>query len=241
MKEHNDLVLELPGFVPEDLCKQIIDEFENAPDSEKGDGEVLYGGKIFVDKELKNSIDASIGSLADKNFGNCKAIQEKIIKYLRHAVTLYTKCLIDEYPGRKHPEKIQKMHTFEPMIEGMRTNGVGMFGLDGMQRQPKDALYKWHYDSQEPRSYLFGILYLNTLEPEEGGHTTFLSGRSIRPEAGKVMLSPGSWTYAHAATKVNTEYKYILPFHIYHGKYPGDDKKYYWWDLSNVDGLFSQF
>lgn len=231
MKLHNDLIMELPNFVPGDLCEYIVNEFEKCSNDFKSDGCVNYHGEILVDKLLKDSIEISIERLADNNIGDWKSIDKVISKYIRTSVDLYTKYLIDEYAGPNHPENKQKVHTLEPMIDDIKNKGLGQFGL-GMRRQVKGTTYKWHYDSQPPKSFVFGILYLNTLKPGEGGCTTFINGRQIRPEAGKIMISPASWTYAHSATEIKGEYKYILPFHIFYDKYTGNDQKYEWWKPS---------
>ncbi len=46
MREHKDLVLELPNFVPESLCKKMIEIFESAPNKETGT--VTYDGESSV-------------------------------------------------------------------------------------------------------------------------------------------------------------------------------------------------
>lgn len=237
MKQHNDLIMELSGFVPEHLCKQIINEYEKCPNDEKNDGRVLYDEKYFVDKELKNSVDVSIENLVNRNIGDWKNINEKLHNYIKLSTELYTKYLVNEYTGPDNSENNQKLHTFESMLTAIKKDGFGQFDLV-IQRQPKGAKYAWHYDSRPPQSYLFGIIYLNTLKPEEGGQTTFLSGRKIIPEAGKIMLSPASWTYAHSATEVEADYKYIIPFHVYHGNYRGENVYYYWCPPSTSESKY---
>ena len=237
MKQHNDLIMELPGFIPEHLCTHIINEYEKCPDNEKIEGRVLYNTKSFVDKSLKNSTEISIENLIKGNIGDWKKMNEKLHNYIKLSTELYTKYLVNEYPGPINLENNQKLHTFESTLTAIKNDGVGQFDLV-IQRQPKKAKYAWHYDYHPPQSYLFGIIYLNTLKPEEGGQTTFLSGRQIRPEAGKIMLSPASWTYAHSATEVKADYKYIIPFHVYHGNYHGENTYYYWWPSSTSESKY---
>jgi hypothetical protein len=111
------------------------------------------------------------------------------------------------------------MHTFAPLLSVVKKFGVHDLGY-AIQKQKKGAQYKWHFDQESGilDSYLFGILYLNTLSEDEGGCTEFINGRKIRPECGKMLLSPANWTYAHCGNEVKSDSKYILTFMIYIGK-----------------------
>lgn len=177
MKEHNDLILELPGFVPESICKHIIERFER--------------------------MDSSKWILEDK----------KIFEYVKSASELYFSVLTKEY------DYDQPMHTFAPLLSKYKKYGIQDHGYL-IQKQLKGEQYKWHFDQEIGivDSYLSGILYLNTLSEDEGGCTEFINGRKIRPECGKMLLSPANWTYAHCENVVKSDHKYILTFMIYTGK-----------------------
>jgi len=75
--------------------------------------------------------------------------------------------------------------------------------------------YEWHVDSYPGNRagdvpFLQFILYLNTLEPGQGGKTKFINGRKVRPEVGKIVIFPRSWTFPHCGKKVKADYKYII-------------------------------
>jgi hypothetical protein len=199
MKQHNDLIMELPGFLPESVCKHLIEKFDN--DDNKEDGVVTYAKKTFVEKQMKNSKELYI---SDK----CNWINEDntISNYTQMGIKLYSKYLSEEYKYN------QPFNTFESLINYIETDVILNTGYT-LQRQPKGAKYGWHYDSM-PNSFLFGMLYLNTLEPNEDGCTEFINGRKVRPECGKLVLFPASWTYAHCGNEVKGKYKYILTFII---------------------------
>jgi len=202
MKLHNDLVMELPEFVPKSFCDHLIQKFEN--DNNKMCGNVCYGGEYIYKPEMKESEEIIVSSNPDY-------IEEDktLCKYIHKAIELYTKYISTEYDFK------QSIHAFEPMLNCVDKDGLVDKGYT-IQRQRRGSIYKWHYDSEE-NSYLFGMLYLNTLQPHEGGTTEFISGRKIQPESGKIMLSPASWTYLHTGNEVKGDYKYTVTFMIYFG------------------------
>jgi hypothetical protein len=75
----------------------------------------------------------------------------------------------------------------------------------------KGGHYLWHHDQYWRFScnFIQVIIYLNTLQDDEGGCTEFINGRKVRPEIGKVLVYPQSWTFLHKGGKVtgdNTKY-----------------------------------
>ena len=203
MKVHKDLIMELPGFVPEVLCNDIIQKFES--DDRKIDGRIKCGMGNAVETDTKNTKELHISHLED-----WKLLDGSLHKYIQSAVGLYLKYFKEEY------DFVQPIHTFGPLLKSLETFGVHDNGYS-IQKQIKGYEYKWHYDMTES-SFLFGMVYLNTIEPDEGGCTEFLSGRKIRPEIGKIMLSPASWTCAHRGNKFTSENKYIISFMIFCGE-----------------------
>ena len=203
MKLHNDLVMELPGFVPKSFCDHLIQKFEN--DERKKTGAVTYGDREIVDPKLKSSTDLDVSEL-----GDWAKEDTKLLHYVRTAVNIYNKYLHDEY------NYDQPLHTFEELLKTVKC-GLSDSGYV-IQRQKRGAKYAWHYDcSFYPVSQLFGIIYLNTLDPDEGGCTEFINGRKVRPECGKIMLCPASWTYAHCGNEVKGDYKYTATFMVFLG------------------------
>lgn len=195
MKEHNDLILELPNFLPESLCKRLIDNFEKYPD--KKTGVVSYDGVTSIIPELKNSTE--VCTCCTHGFENehkeCK-------KYLDQAIRLYQLCLEKEYDYK------QVKHTFETIID---EDILNYNYPTVIQKQTKGSKYAWHFDGGfDCKDFILMIVYLNTLEPYEGGCTEFGHGRKIRPECGKIMICPASWTYPHCGNEVKGDAKYIL-------------------------------
>ena len=206
--------MELPGHVPESLCNFIIDNFEK--DSEKFVGVMNYGGKYITDKTLKDSTEVRITGRGVPVWRDVDKIK---VKYIITAVEKYTQCLSEDYPGPEHPENKQKLRTFQAILNSIEQHGTCDGGYS-IQRQSRGVKYGWHFDSMT-ESYLFGILYLNTLS-EGSGCTEFINGRKIQPEVGKIMLSPAHWSYAHCGNEVKDEYKYTIPFIVHNNKVPKD-------------------
>ena len=212
MKERNDLIMELPGFVPESLCNFMIDNFEK--EENKLPGQMMYGGERIIDKTLKDSDEWIINN--ENATPLWKDVDTILCKYIERAAEVYIKYLSEEYPGPMRNE--QKLRTFEALLTSIERNGVYDNGFT-IQRQKRGVKYGWHFDSMQD-SILFGILYLNTFNEDEGGCTEFITGRKVRPEAGKIMLSPAHWSYAHCGNEVKKEYKYTIPFMVFHAKRP---------------------
>jgi hypothetical protein len=196
MKEHSDLILELPNFIPESLCENIINKFDNCP--HKTDGMVEYSGRRFVDKRLKDSEEILIKSCVTSWYEEYFILK----KYVYMAVDLYKMCLKNEY---QHDQPVHMFNMLPTINVGISNNCLLM------QKQARGAKYAWHYDGGiGSRDAFLVIMYLNTLEPDEGGCTEFFNGRKIKPECGKIMVCPASWTYPHSGNEIKGKPKYIV-------------------------------
>lgn len=194
MKEHNDFVLELPNFVPASFCNHLIELFEENP--RQYTGKIMVKGETLHIPELKSSTEICLC---------CDPISEKVFSYskefIENAVRLYLLQLKNEY------DYDQKLHTFESVIH----QNIDSSFIPTIQKQVRGGRYGWHFDGSLGDShFVLVMVYLNTLEPHEGGCTEIGSGRKIRPECGKVMICPASWTYPHCGNEVKGESKYTM-------------------------------
>ena len=194
MKEHNDFILELPNFVPETLCKSLIEKFENSTIPLEA-GEVMYNGKRMVIPELKNSME-----MCTCCEPTMKSEHKEIIKYIKDAYK--------QYMIRLYSENVydQSLHMFEGLLQHKPMHDH----IPIIQRQPRGGKYAWHFDEGDARHFATLMIYLNTLELEEGGCTEFYGGRKVRPECGKVVIWPATWAYPHCGNEVKAEYKYAI-------------------------------
>jgi len=82
-----------------------------------------------------------------------------------------------------------------------------------------EGYYKYHHDSchsndkTQTRIIAF-IWYLNSVD--EGGETEFFNGKiKIKPEKGKLLLFPATWTYIHRGNMPLSHDKYIVTGWLY--------------------------
>ncbi len=68
-----------------------------------------------------------------------------------------------------------------------------------------DFIYDYEKKQYRVISYLW---YLNTVD--EGGETEFWGTHTIKPEAGKLILFPASWTFPHTGKMPLSNDKYII-------------------------------
>ena len=75
-----------------------------------------------------------------------------------------------------------------------------------LQKTTPGGFYDWHHDDMGHRKYTY-IFYLNDIDHE--GETEFANGLKIKPEQGKGLIFPATWTYAHRGIAPKDEIKYI--------------------------------
>jgi hypothetical protein len=198
--DHKDLIMEIPNFVSKSFCKHLIEKFE-ALDNKKP-GSVLYNGVEEVIPELKNSMETGCICCLP----GWKYEYDEIRDYIRQAVELYMHHLSNDYHYDDQPR-----HTFYSLFLKELDEIV-----PNIHKQPRGGKYAWHYDYQSldngNGNIHLGMLmiYLNTLEPHEGGCTEFGHGRKIIPECGKIVLWPATWAYPHCGNEVKCDAKYTV-------------------------------
>ena len=182
-----EFVLVQPDDLPASLCDTLISLFEASPDQKPG---VLSGG---YREDIKKTMDIT---LRGSEWDACIA---SLNVYLARAVRDYL-----SYLDRMIPEcqvlDVAKLHNSAFMV--MRTSADGYF--------------KWHTDQHhEPHQtrVLTYIWYLNTLEPGDGGETDFAYD-FVRPEKGKRVMFPATWTYPHCGRPPAKD-KYIVTGWLY--------------------------
>lgn len=192
-------ILEVPNFLPHKICRELIDIFKNIED-DLPSGNLVYK---TTNEDLKKK-------KPNKEFNLTKStgiddINFKLNRYINDLSNLYLNHLEVEFKQNKPPLP----HTFVSILGHKKfVTPVGW----GMQKIERGSFYEWHVDSQPSQSGCFiqVIIYLNTLEPHENGCTEFANGRKIRPEIGKLVIFPRSWTFPHYGHEVKGEHKFIL-------------------------------
>lgn len=181
-----DFILEIPNNLSPEVCEDMIKRFE------KDDGKVRgLTADSNPDSPVKRSVDLAISSIDD-----WKDIDEYLHKQLGEGIDKYM----------KHIRK--KAGTTPWMAYKLEDTGYQI------QKTTQYEYYSWHSDEMLRTKRIFTFLwYLNTLDPfYEGGGTAFHQsvgdgGKIIKPEQGKLLLFPATWTYTHMGLPLVTDKK----------------------------------
>ena len=189
----DDYILEIPNFLSKDLCKSVVTRFEN--DSRKKHGYFSYpinGEIVQRDKQNTELMISDLEGWTDIQRIFTESVQRAFHVYMEHLRTNFN------YDCSCH---VYDRELSQPNF---------YFTTFPVQRIEKGCKYEWHHDGDFHRGYFVqALFYLNTLEEGEGGCTEFRNGRKVRPEAGKLLIYPCSWTFLHTGGEVLGGPKYI--------------------------------
>jgi len=196
----------------EELCKIIIDLFEGEMNG-KYEG-VTAGG---ITKDVKKTTDFIIPK--DLNDNNEIIIQKwsKIQKLLddelnrnikKYINNIFTSLNIDKKENNtKYYVFSQKFLTHEKfMIQKYNKNA-------GRYTYHDDFIVDWNKEKYRLITYIW---YLNNVE--NGGETEIWDDFKIKPETGKLLLFPSSWTFPHRGVMPISDNKYIITGWLYVNK-----------------------
>jgi Rps23 Pro-64 3,4-dihydroxylase Tpa1-like proline 4-hydroxylase len=194
------LIHEIKNVIPSNICKEIINRFEKS--DEKSEGQTTAG----IDLELKKTTDLNI-SIDNKlwikiNRYVSEKMMDQVIKYIKHlSSNVY-----------KFSDNVKFFNAFGEYFGG----DLSMTGLQIQKYEPGDY-FKPHIDSGgiTDTRLLALILYLNTVDENQGGETWFYNDQEIRPEEGKLLIFPCTWTYLHEGKQIKEGYKYIITCFIH--------------------------
>jgi len=183
-----DLLYVKQHSISPELCHDMINLFEQSDG--RYDGVTADG----LNKQAKDTTDFIITSGGSQWSRINKLLSKELNNNVKDYVTKYNKQVNDTY------------HIF----------GTTYLTSDSMQLQKynKNAgKYVYHQDfscdwkNKKMRQLTF-MWYLNDVE--EGGETEFWSKYRIKPEVGKLVLFPASWTFPHRANVPLSSAKYII-------------------------------
>jgi predicted 2-oxoglutarate/Fe(II)-dependent dioxygenase YbiX len=182
-----EFIYEIENILSKEDCEKIIERFKK--DERKGPSRLGTDGRI--DHKIRKSTTLQIST--SNNWG-------EIDKVLFNA---FSKAL-SEY--RLYLEKYTLPHTIEALFEDVEDEG---YSINEMK---PGEFYDWHVDDmvKDGKRRAFScVLYLSTLEEDQGGCTEFWCGKKCRPKQGKILIFPSSWTYIHRSAPVkNSGVKY---------------------------------
>ena len=189
-----EYIYEAHNILPKTFCKEMIEKFES--DSRKVEGLTSDG----IVSKIKKRTDLSIEHITGWDVeSNClkEAFNTAFTKYLNN--------LKLNVFGKDNLHIVDRLFN-KPAI--VRTGFLmGRYDVGGHSN--------WHIDyvHTEDRICNF-IIYLNDHE----ACTEFLDGKKIKPEAGKIMFFPTTWTHAHCGQTIEKGNKYIITGFIYYEK-----------------------
>jgi hypothetical protein len=188
-------ILEIPNFIPSDICESIIRRFEN--DDRKTEVTFTFSvGDHHVTRN-KNSTE-----LTTNNYTDWEDISQIFLEYTTKVYIEYRKYLKNTFSGYGDPR-------YPVYDTELGHNNILCTGFP-IQRLGKGGVYDWHHDGDVSKPFFIqAIFYLNTLQENQGGCTEFIDGMKVRPETGKVLIYPCAWTFPHKGGEVLDGYKYI--------------------------------
>jgi len=172
--------------LPIDFCNRLINKFEQS--SHKQPGKVLQGPPEHaincLNLDLKTSMDLCISSFEEFKTED---------SFLKHHLDLVMERYFSDLVGNT-----------PPYFSNLTDTGFRV------QRTCPGEKFNWHSDENFCFSNfrrLAYIFYLNNVA--DGGETEFVTGQKIKPEAGKCIVFPATWTYKHRGVSPKSNVKYI--------------------------------
>lgn len=214
-----DFIETFPGAVDGALCQRLIDAFEASPHRAPG----RTGGGVDLSK--KRSSDLVLNAHPEWR----EALQQvqKVVTFQaaeyfrRHPFGLIapialtvadpstgapTPLTIDNWPTHGEPRAMDLMRTLYrlgPVQMQKYDQGSGNYGYWHCETYPDNAQAEALH-----RAFLF-MVYLNDVA--EGGETDFFhQQRSLKPQAGTLVIAPAGFTHTHRGQVPRSGDKYIL-------------------------------
>ena len=186
-----------------EICNDIIQYFE--AESSKYEG-VTGGG---LDKKIKDTLDFQIPVKNKNNPLHWVRVRDLLERELNNNIKNYVKKIndfmtIDEENSQRKYRVFGNFVSFETLQIQRYNKSKGMYIYH------QDFSCDWKEKKYRVITFLW---YLNTVE--EGGETEFWGTHKIKPEAGKLLFFPATWTYPHRGKMPISDNKYIITGWIY--------------------------
>jgi prolyl 4-hydroxylase len=174
-----------------ELCKDIIEIYEKTQNKHRA---TTLGG---INENILNAMQCYIDNITDKDW---PVIHEFLQKELTQNVLKYMKTLDDRIgDGNKYK------HITDDII-------YNDFHINKYECK-NEGKYEYHIDrylskGMDQERHITFIWYLNDVT--EGGETEMNGNIIIKPESGKLLLFPSTWTYPHCSRKTISNDKYVI-------------------------------
>jgi len=182
-----EYIKEFKYSIPPNLCDDIIELYEKADKKYPG---VTYNGH---DKNVKNTMDL----MMPKDDNVWSKIETFLYKELSKKLILYFDIL-----GKTIQIKNYKYFKNQDLFSRC-------FLLQKYQKNVGKYIYHDDFLQNENSSRVITFLwYLNDVDT--GGFTEFWNSYKIKPERGKLLLFPSTWSYPHSGLIPTSHDKYII-------------------------------
>ncbi|AFK66091.1 hypothetical protein OMVG_00091 [Ostreococcus lucimarinus virus OlV3] len=192
----DDYILELPNFVSPELCKKIVNIYKNPTGQKIQPSFPIYriNGEDHETARFSNVVSMQSQT-------KYKDVLQPTTDLFKDAFVKYTNKLYTDFEDL-NKEFTKGLHPYTTELKTKKH--VQIWNACTLHEIEKGQFYSWHHDYEwnDAGAFIQIIIYLNTLEEGEGGCTEFLNGRKVRPEIGKVLVFPRSWTYLHKGGEV---------------------------------------
>ena len=187
-----------------EVCSDIIHYVEIEED---GKYEGVTGGGLR--KDIKDTLDFQICATNEKNKPHWNKIRDLLERELNINIKKYVKSIndaiiIDEENSQDKYKVFDKFVSFDTIQIQRYTK------MKGKYIYHQDFRADWETKKFRVITFLW---YLNDVA--EGGETEFWAKHRIKPEAGKLLLFPATWTYPHRGMMPISNDKYIITGWIY--------------------------
>ena len=192
-----DFIAVYRGVTPDGYCQHMIDEFDRLQKNGAGTNRLDAENAL---PHFKNDHALSLEHGLSLSFGNFEG--GDVLKHFYNA----TQHCFNDYTTR---------------FSVLKDTAISGYAAKFQKTEPGGGYHVWHGEQAgglNAGRVLTYMLYLNTLEPEEGGETEFLYQRlRIRPEENTMIVWPAAFTHAHRGnTVLGSRAKYVLTGWFYY-------------------------
>ena len=203
-----NFIYENNNSICHELCKDIIEMYENEDEDQKRDSIVGVGNdyKCIINKNVR---DTKQFAIPKDNIKWCK-IEEFLIKELHYNFSKY----IEQINCSNYKPEFN--NNIDSSI--FKNTVFKNFSFFINFYEKNKGKYIYHNDfsiSTNPINYrvVSFIWYLNSVD--EGGETEFWDSYKIKPITGKLVLFPSNWCFQHRGLMPISDNKYIITGWIY--------------------------
>jgi predicted 2-oxoglutarate/Fe(II)-dependent dioxygenase YbiX len=182
MNELKDYILVLEDVIPDKLCNDILNEYENSNEWL----DTLVGDKGNINKEIRNctTIEMSLNKVIEKNKNVRKILDDEVFQSTKKAIKIYN-------------EKFKQAHI-------SKDSGYQLLKYE------KNGFYTQHVDSftEIPRTISCSFILNDNFK---GGEFSFFNNNiTYSLKKGSAILFPSNFLYPHSVLPIISGTRYSV-------------------------------